>query len=327
MKINRWNFLGILVLILVVWQFAIRDLESTDEGPRPTKPLRESTPTQPEPETPVPQKKVKKLPRATPPTSAASDTPAEPPTVTPAVESASAVKAPGPTPPRDEKGKVLVRFKMEDGVAVAQGDLVLGVPVGNKAESGFAQGPQVRLWPNSEIPYFIPPGLAGSDRILEAIEMFASSPIRFVPFSDQHDVLVFQEAKGACKSYVGLVGGQQPIWINSQCGPKEIAHELLHALGFVHEQNRTDRDRYLEVFWSNIENEHRLNFEILPDQMMKVTELSLFDFESIMMYPADIFSRGGPTMRSKIPSEEIAPRQSLSPKDLDRLVKAYGFKN
>lgn len=57
-----------------------------------------------------------------------------------------------------------------------------------------------------------------------------------------------------CWSYVGRQYGGQILSIGSGCDELSIVeHELLHALGFWHEQSRYDRDEYVTIVTGNIE--------------------------------------------------------------------------
>lgn len=47
--------------------------------------------------------------------------------------------------------------------------------------------------------------------------------------------------------------GPQLLSVGPGCDKKGIImHELMHALGFWHEQSRTDRNKYVEVLWENV---------------------------------------------------------------------------
>jgi Astacin (Peptidase family M12A). len=220
-----------------------------------------------------------------------------------------------------------VSFRVEDGLAIVDADIVLGEPAAGGPDSGYAAAPKLRLWESSRIPYYIQPSFDDPQRVLTAISMFLGTAINLVPYQEgDEDVIVFENGPKDCRSYLGKVGGKQPIWLAGNCGPKEIAHEIMHALGFIHEQNRTDRDKYVLVNHDNIEQGAEINFELFPVSLMTVSGGQPFDFESIMMYPPTIFSKSSsmPTLQSKIPGKSIAPLQHLSRSDLIRLERAYG---
>merc|ERR1712126_214871 len=64
--------------------------------------------------------------------------------------------------------------------------------------------------------------------------------------------IIFFIGKG-CYSMIGQIGGEQKISLGAGCTPRgTVMHEMMHALGFYHEQSRLDRDRYITIYNKNI---------------------------------------------------------------------------
>ncbi len=228
--------------------------------------------------------------------------------------------------PVDSTAAVLT-YVIDDGMAVIQGDIIIGEVPRNtllKNLSGSVNEPGLQIWPTTEIPFFIQPNLPNPDRVLQALAFFSGTNIHFVPYTNQEDAIVFELGMSNCKSYLGYIGGHQKIMLSGGCGPKEIAHEIMHSLGFLHEQNRTDRDNYVDVLWDNINPKFKMNFEKFSSKMMIVSGLSAFDFESIMIYPETMFSiNDQPTMKSKLVGQPVSPKDGPSSKDIERINKTY----
>merc|ERR1711936_520655 len=109
-----------------------------------------------------------------------------------------------------------------------------------------------------------------------------------------------------CFSYLGRIDypgyERQELSLNYQSNGADcfyrdtVLHEFMHALGFIHEQNRPDRDDYIRVNWGNI-------YSGMEDQFQKVqrheVELSgtQYDYASVMQYHETAFSRD---WRSKV---------------------------
>ena len=71
-----------------------------------------------------------------------------------------------------------------------------------------------------------------------------------------------------------------------------VQHEMLHALGFLHEMARPDRDDYVVVHWDNIDpvfhnQYHKMNNLTWEDYGEK------YDLKSIMHYEGWAFAKAG----------------------------------
>ncbi|XP_076603048.1 hatching enzyme 1.2 [Chaetodon auriga] len=140
--------------------------------------------------------------------------------------------------------------------------------------------------------------------------------VRFVPRTHQRDYIDIQPKSG-CWSYLGARGGRQTVSLQSPDCVRVgvISHEFMHALGFVHEQSRFDRDNYVTVLWSNIWRDRLRNFE-----KFKTDNLELpYDYGSIMHFGMYAYSQDGePTIVPKN-SKNIRLGQTMFLSHIDKL--------
>jgi hypothetical protein len=241
------------------------------------------------------------------------------------LEEPSGRPAHGLAPPKPD-GNV-IEIRIIDGLGIAYGDQIVGV-VDNPGDlkRARAEANTPRLWEHPQIPYAVEDDLPNAAQVTLAVQYFKQhTPVEFVPYSGEPDAVVFQKGTTACYSYLGRVGGLQPIKLAPNCRWQEIVHELMHALGFVHEQSRTDRDSYVDIVWTNIEDEYRPQYAQVPESFEEALRGAPFDYHSAMMYRTDEFALtpSEPTMRTR-GADTIAPvTDGLSAEDIRRLYRMY----
>ncbi|XP_034427122.1 high choriolytic enzyme 1-like [Hippoglossus hippoglossus] len=160
------------------------------------------------------------------------------------------------------------------------------------------------------------------DRAMKAFH--SSTCIRFVPRQNEYDYMGI-ENKGGCFSSLGRVGGRQVLSLNRQGCLHHgiIQHEINHALGFQHEQTRSDRDNYVRINWENINQQMAYNFHKQDTNNLNTP----YDYSSIMHYGKTAFSiQWGRDSITPIPNSnvQIGQRQGMSYWDVMRINRLYG---
>ena len=113
-------------------------------------------------------------------------------------------------------------------------------------------------------------------------------------------------------SQVGRQGGRQTLRLADWATKGTAIHEFGHALGFMHEQTRNDRDSYINIIWSNIKQNKKHNFYKAGSNF---TQRGSFDYNSIMLYgsySSFAINTSQPVMRRKNGSTWSANRSYIS---------------
>jgi len=184
------------------------------------------------------------------------------------------------------------------------------------------------LWENGFVPYVLSYELGSDTREIfhDAVNDFnIHTCIRFTPRIDEEDYLYIFPNESLCYSSVGKHGGMQNVSLGVGCGVKGIViHELLHTLGFVHEQSRPDRDKYVKIIKRNIKEGLEHNFQKFSRDLVGNLGTE-YDLDSVLHYNNHAFSKNGEdTIRSiQEPERRFGQREGFSRRDVLQVNKLY----
>jgi len=248
---------------------------------------------------------------------------------------------------RTASGMVRLHFADVGGLAMFQGDIVLGstqamreVAAAVDAKTPLPDLLAVRIidlthparyvWPGKTMPYKIDPALPYPGRVRDATAQITRDVgVTFKERTTETDYVTFFAGDG-CWSYVGRRGGMQQISIAAGCPTGTVVHEIFHALGMWHEQSRLDRDTHVSILTQNILPNHEHNFSKVTSGSGQ--DLGTYDHYSLLHYGAYYFAKTdakgkyvGPTILCKDEKYQhvIGQRDSLSAGDIAGMKKIY----
>lgn len=132
--------------------------------------------------------------------------------------------------------------------------------------------------------------------ILNAMQEYHNRTcIRFRPYelTDQNWIDIKPDYRG-CWSSVGMKMQGQIVNLGSEKCLRHgvIVHELMHALGFHHQQSSSERDDFIKIIWENIRRGREHNFNKYNETVVTNFNVS-YDYMSVMHYSSKAFTSNG----------------------------------
>ncbi len=162
----------------------------------------------------------------------------------------------------------------------------------------------VNLWTNGVVPFEFGPNVTqtNQDLMRAAMDEWESlANVSFVPRGSQDNYIFIRNASFNASEFLGMIGGEQRVFINSWTTHGTLVHELGHVLAFWHEQSRADRNNFIQVNFNNVCQNCCSDADGNPiscNSQFAIrdsgNEHGPYDFGSVMHYGACAFSNCSP---------------------------------
>lgn len=155
-----------------------------------------------------------------------------------------------------------ISFERYNDLIIWGGDMIISEKMFNsfnnptQTRGGIVNNPDFK-WPNGIVYYKFDSAISKTtkEHIQQAMDEWKQSTSKIITFTErtsQKNYIKFINGDGNYSS-VGMRGGEQILSISKYDSNKGTAlHEIGHALGLIHEQQRRDRDEYININWDNI---------------------------------------------------------------------------
>jgi len=143
-------------------------------------------------------------------------------------------------------------------------------------------------WPQATLSYSFDGSVTTAQRTMFrdfVLQWENSTGMRFVENASASNRVLVQTATGiGCgSSYVGMIGGVQDLLIGCWTA-RTVLHEVGHAFGLIHEQQRTDRNSYVSIIDHGIVAQCGSGTWNANFGTQSTNAASAYDYASIMHY-------------------------------------------
>lgn len=225
------------------------------------------------------------------------DEPGDPPPAGPASSATDRISVQYPW------GIERVPYEIVDGFVIVGGDMIVGRAEDLGRRSTTRVGGR---WPSGQVQFAFDGSVPAADRTAArdaAALLESETPLDFVEILNPcsypdnacaEDYILIrnwsnsfgQSATPGGAGQVGYLGGQQIINEPSGFSQSGFLHELMHAIGMYHEQERYDRDSYVQFRPECTLDDKEGNFNKRSDPAV---DFGTYDFASIMHYRSSSF--------------------------------------